>query len=781
MTNNERKHQLSRIIKRDGRVVVFDRRKIVGAIVKSVAETGEFEKKEAERLAGIVVTILHKANGKHIPTVEQAQDVVEQVLMAGGYYETAKAYILYRERRRLVREQEKALGVEDGLNMSVNALKAMASRYLAKDEKGEVIESPRQAIDRVARAVAKVEKRDKKKWEKKFAEMIASFKFVPAGCYFRGAGRKNGLLANCFVLPVEDDMEEIFEAVKWTALIHQAGGGTGYNFSKLRPKGDVVGGGGFASGPISFMRAFDAATAIVMLGGRHRGANMGILNVDHADIFDFITCKTQEGEISNFNISLGASDAFMQAVEKDRLWQLKNPRTGEVVQTVKARTIFDQAVALAWRTGDPGMIYLDEINRNNPVREALGPIEATNVCGEQPLHPFDVCNLGSINLAKFVREGDPSAAVRHAASRRAQDDKDNVMSILSLSTIKKRIDWEGLEETTKLAVRFLDDGIDASEYPILQIKEMAQKVRRIGLGVMGWADMLLKLGVKYDSDEAVRLAKKVMGTVQRAGWEASADLAKEKGEFPLWKESDHAKKHLVFNKKVKVRNVAVTTIAPTGTISMMADCSSGIEPVFALSFVKNVVDEGGLTYTNPLFEKALEEVWGRSKPERIPIILHAVSRQGSLAHVEGVPGWMKQTFRTAHDISPEWHIKMQAAFQQYTDNAVSKTVNFPVSATIDDIRRAYFLAWKKGCKGVTVYRDKSKETQVLASGADGEEGGKRKQIMQSQLRVKTLAQRREENKTNPHEANVCPECGGETTFSEGCVMCHNCGWSACSS
>ncbi|OGV97292.1 ribonucleoside-diphosphate reductase, adenosylcobalamin-dependent [Microgenomates group bacterium RBG_16_45_19] len=748
MTREPNKQRLTQIVKRDGRVVAFNQVKITQALMKAVKETGEFDGNEARRLTGIVVNIVTKTNHKQTPTVEQIQDVVEQVLMAGGHYDTAKAYILYREKRRIVRERERIMGVEDDLKMSVNALKAMASRYLAKDEKGEVIESPRQAIERVAQAVARVEKSQRQKWQAAFAEMMTTFKFVPAGCYFRGAGRKKGLLANCFVLPVEDKMEAIFEAVKWTALIHQAGGGTGYNFSQLRPRGDVVGSGGFASGPISFMKAFDAATAVVMQGGRHRGANMGILNVDHPDIFEFITCKTEEGAVANFNISLGASDAFMKAVTQDRPWQLKNPRTGQVVQTVKARTIFDQAVALAWRTGDPGMIYLDAINRHNPVIDALGPIEATNVCGEQPLHPFDVCNLGSINLAKFVVGG------------------------------SKRVDWQGLEATTKLAVRFLDDGIDASEYPIPQIKAMAQKVRRIGLGVMGWADMLLKLGVQYDSQGAVVLATKVMGAVQRAGWEASAALAREKGEFPLWAKSDYAKKHPVLAKKVKVRNVAVTTIAPTGTISMIADCSSGIEPVFALSYVKNVVDEAGLNYTHPLFEAALAELPGAKF--KAQAIIDQVMRGTPLKLISGVPQEMKQIFRTAYDITPEWHINMQAAFQRFTDNAVSKTINFPATATIDDIHRAYLLAWREGCKGITVYRDKSKERQILAA-PEITSIVPTRAVSQSQIRVRTLVERQEEElKLNPHQAKVCPECGGETTFAEGCVTCHACGWSACS-
>lgn len=732
----------------------FKAEKITAAIAKAGNATGEIDGREAERLTAIVVSLTRRVNEQKIPKVEEVQDFVEQVLMAASHYKTAKAYILYRKEQADLRSVRQVIGVKDDLGMSVNALKAMARRYLTHDERGQVTETPGEAVARVARAVAVAEKGNRKKWEKKFTEMLAGFKFVPAGCYFRGAGRKNGLLANCFVLPVEDDMEAIFDAVKWTALIHQAGGGTGYNFSKLRPKGDRVGGGGFSSGPVSFMKAYDAATEIVMLGGRHRGANMGILNADHPDIFEFITCKTQEGEIANFNISLGASDKFMEAVVKNRQWELVNPRTGETVQTIGARKIFDQAVALAWKTGDPGMIYLDTINRNNPLLKELGPIEATNVCGEQPLHPFDVCNLGSLNLAKFVVITDGDAPL---------------------------INWQGLEETVRLAVRFLDDGIDASEYPIRQIEEMAKKVRRIGLGIMGWADLLYLLGIKYDSREAVALAEKLMRFIQRRGWEESARLAKEKGEFPLWKKSGFAKKHPVLgigkNKKgVKVRNIAITTIAPTGTISMLADCSSGIEPVFALAYVKNVVDQQGLTYTNKYFEQALEQLYGNGKGEEKEKILRELAEKSSLAAVEGIPERLKAVYRTAHEIAPEWHVAMQQAFQKYTDNAVSKTVNFPESATIEDIEKAYLLAWKSGCKGITIYRDKSREVQILKT----EKTKDNQEVkIQSKLMIEPLALRVNGGQAEERKERMCPECGGSMYFAEGCATCHQCGYSRC--
>lgn len=743
-----------RITKRDGKVVAFDAGKITHAILAAAEATSEFGEPEAERLTGIVVSILAKANGKSVPSVEQVQDIVEQVLMAASHYQTAKAYILYRERRAGLRAARQVIGVEDDLGMSVNALKAMASRYLTRDERGNVIETPRQAVERVARAVAVVEKRERKRWERAFTEMIASMKFIPAGCYFRGAGRKRGLLANCFVLPVEDDMGAIFDAVRWTALIHQAGGGTGYNFSRLRPKGDRVAGGGFASGPVSFMKAFDAATEIVMLGGRHRGANMGILNADHPDIFEFIACKTHEGEIANFNISVGATDRFMEAVHADRDWKLVNPRTGALVQSLGARKIFDQAVALAWKTGDPGMIYLDRINRNNPLMQALGPIEATNVCGEQPLHPFDVCNLGSLNLARFVVSGGNGKA-------------------------KLRVGWEALERTTRLAVRFLDDGIDASEYPIPQIAKMAHDVRRIGLGVMGWAELLLRLRIRYDSEAAVRLAARIMKFIQEVGWDESARLAREKGVFRLWKESRFVKRHPVLGARgARVRNVAITTIAPTGTISMLADTSSGIEPIYALAYVKNVVDQYGLTYTNTLFEQALREAWGESERQQVEVTLTEVSKSGSVAHLAGVPAWIKEVFRTAHDISPEWHVRMQAAFQQYTDNAVSKTINFPESATIEDIERAYFLAWETNCKGITIYRDRSKQIQILAT---EQKGVREKEVrIQSKLAVLPLAVREQVGGIpGKRDEEACPECGGTMYFAEGCSTCTQCGYSKC--
>jgi ribonucleoside-diphosphate reductase alpha chain len=752
---NSKSKMITTIQKRDGRNVAFNPNKVTQAMYRALMATHEVdgEKKslaEAGRLTPIAIDLFARTVDGHPLHVETMQDVVEQVLMAAGHYKTAKAYILYRAQHKQARKVKEIIGVEDDLGLSLNQLKVMERRYLRHDEEGKVTESPRQLFERVARAIAANEKRERKSWEKQFLAMLTALEFVPGGAYLRSAGFERGMLANCFVLPVEDSMEGIFNAVKWMALVHQKGGGTGFNFSKLRPKGDyVTTSGGFSSGPISFMKVFDAATRQVMQGGFRKGANMGILNVNHPDIFNFISCKTEEHEVNNFNISVGASDIFMKAVDKNKEFDLVNQRTGEVVQTVSARALFDQIVTLAWRTGDPGMIYLDAINRTNPVIKTLGPMTATNPCGEQPLHPFDVCNLGSINLAKFVK-----------ASRLQSTDYGKKTVDL--------IDWRRLEEVTRLAVRFLDNGVDVSIYPIPQIANMAKANRRIGLGIMGWADMLYQLGIAYNSPLAYRLAQRVMQHINEAAHGESEKLAKEKGVFPNWKGSTYQKQGR------KQRNVALTTIAPTGTISMVADCSSGIEPIFALSFVKNVVDEQGLIYVNPYFRQAVEQaVKDEAKRQEI---LDQVAKSGSCQNVSGIPKRVKEIFVTAHDISWEDHVRMQAAFQKHTDNAVSKTINFPNSTTIDEVGQAYLLAWKLGCKGITIYRDGSKSVQILSS--HEQEEASAQPVIQSKVQIKPLRQRIRENGLGKQE--VCPECGGLLQVSEGCSTCLECGYSKCS-
>ena len=766
---------ITKIQKRDGRVVEFDPQKITQAIYKAFIATGEMgdnEKSlsEAQRLTPIAIELFSRTVNGSPASVESMQDVVEQVLMAAGHYQTAKAYILYRAEHESEREVKSVIGVEDDLGLSLNQLKVFERRYLRHDAEGNVLETPRQLFTRVAQAIAENEKKNQKEWADKFLTIMTAFEFIPAGGYLRSAGIKKGMLANCFVLPVEDSLESIFDAVKWMSLVHQKGGGTGFNFSNLRPKGDyVLSSGGFSTGPISFMKVFDAATRQVMQGGYKQGANMGILNVNHPDILDVITCKTEEREVNNFNISVGITDNFMQAVKADKDFSLINPRTKEIVQQLSARSLFNQIVTLAWRTGDPGMIYLDAINRHNPVIDTLGSMIATNPCGEQPLHPFDVCNLGSINLSKFVKNNNES--------------KEKL-------PVTRLINWQRLEEVIRLAVRFLDNGVDVSIYPIPQIETMAKANRRIGLGVMGWADMLYQLEVAYNSKEALTLAGKIMKFIYSVSHHESEQLAEEKGVFANWKGSIYDKKG------IKQRNIAITTIAPTGTISMIADCSSGIEPVFALSYIKNVVDDQGLTYINPYFETALKQA---GLPEDIyQEVLETVARLGSCQSVNLLPKKIRNVFVTAHDLSWKDHVLMQAAFQDHTDNAVSKTINFPHDASIEEVEQAYLLAWELGCKGITIYRDGSKKTQILQSSQPNKETKQEtvQPIIQSKVKIKPLKQRMKENgiknnspeleKTKKNTKNyqlsseVCPECGSPLQMSEGCSMCLNCGFSKCS-
>jgi len=744
--------RINKILKRDGREVEFSRSKLAEAIWKAGFETKEFDENEAKRLAEITTALIEKSlKEKEVITVEKVQDFVEQVLMAADHYKTAKAYILYRAARSEERRVERIIGVKDDLNLTPNQLKVLRNRYLLKDEDGKVIETPSEMFRRVAKNLAIVEKASKrKKIEDEYYEVMSRLEFLPAGRTLNNAGTPQSQLANCFVLPVEDSMEGIFDAVKWMAMIHQRGGGTGFNFSKLRPKGDVVtkSAGGFATGPVSFMKVFDIATRQVMQGGKKRGANMGILNVDHPDILDFISAKSERGEIENFNISVGVTDDFMKAVDQDKDWHLRNQRTGEVVQIIRAKTLMGQLVSMAWRTGDPGLIFLDPINRNNPLLAKYGRIDATNPCGEQPLHPFDACNLGSINLAKFV--------------------------------VGKKVDFERLRHVVRTAVRMLDDVIDACKYPLPQITETVRANRRIGLGVMGWADMLYQLRTPYDSEEGIKLAKKVAKFIQDESWQMSSELASEKGTFPRWKESSFAKQGK------KVRNVAITTIAPTGSISMLSDASSGIEPVFALAYTKNVVEDNGLSYINKYFEAELAtSLWadGDSEHKVRDRIVREVAEAGSVAHISGIPEEVKSVYRTAHDISPEWHVKMQAAWQKYTDNAVSKTINFPNSATIDDVEAAYMMAWKSGCKGITIYRDGSKDVQILSVGSAIQQASQsaNQPMIQSKIKTETLKERGERLKVKPagKHLEVCPECGGKLAIEEGCAKCYGCGFSVC--
>ncbi|MEK6808333.1 MAG: adenosylcobalamin-dependent ribonucleoside-diphosphate reductase [Nanoarchaeota archaeon] len=660
------------IQKRNGLIVEFDKERIILAIYKASKSVGIDDIELVKSYSEDVVKKVEEKYPTAIPNVEDIQDIIEGDLIAKEQTKIAKAYILYRQKRTELRKTKQTLlnGLIDDSKLSLNGLLIAKERYLLRDEHRIIIETPLQLFRRVAKTSGGIEKRygEKKadEYEEKFYNIISTLKFLPAGRILANAGTKNRMMYSSFVIGVPDSMKGIFKALLEKALIQRLGGGIGFSFSRLRQRATPLQSYASASGPVAFIDLFDHASRLTVQKGKRLGANMGSLSIEHPDIIDFITAKDRLG-LESFNISVEVTDDFMEAVEKNKYYELKDPATKLPLKKIKAKQVFDILVFMAWKNADPGILFIDRINKDNPLTK-LGKIETTDPCGDQPLTPYDGCPIGAINLAKFVGTN-------------------------------KSINWNELSTTTKLSVRFLDNIIDASRFPLSAIEKTVLANRRIGIGVMGWADMLYQLKICYESEEGYELAEKVAKFLRDTVREESENLANERGVFPNFKNS-------IF--KTKQRNASLLAIAPTGSRSILAETSPGIEPHFALGYRRTVFGSIEISYLNQYFETSAKEE-GFFSEETMKV----VGEKGSIQNIDGVPQKIKKVFVTAHDISPEGHIRMQSSFQKYVDNAISKTINFPEDVTITDVEKAYFLAWKLGCKGITVYRDKSKENQII--------------------------------------------------------------------
>ena len=662
---------------------ISDRERIEGIIDQVI------ERMEPRSLPGMEDLVpAAKNKSLHLPSVIEIQSMVKEILSKEEKVEQKenqpKMTTMSKPKVKSSSDEKTTEKPASGTNLTKNAIHVLEKRYLKKDKTGKPVETPVELFRRVAQTIASADRiynpnADIQAREEEFFRTMTSLDFLPNSPTLMNAGRELGQLSACFVLPVGDSMEEIFDAVKYTALIHKSGGGTGFSFSRLRPHQDRVGStGGIASGPVSFIRAFDVATDVIKQGGMRRGANMGILSVDHPDILHFIDAKKDMVSLTNFNLSVAITQDFMEAVKAGSDYNLINPHNGEVFGKLNAKEVFNKIVDGAWQTGDPGIVFIDRINRDNPTPK-LGKIESTNPCGEQPLLPYESCNLGSINLARMLKTGK-----------------------------KVEIDWPKLAKTIHTAVHFLDNVIDMNKFPLPQIGERTRETRKIGLGVMGFADMLLQLGIAYNSEEGLKTGGDIMSFVNDESLKASQELAAVRGVFPAYEGSIYDKPN-----GIKVRNAARTTIAPTGTLSIIASCSGGIEPIFALSFTKNILDGAHLVEVNPHFEEAAKRGGFYSEE-----LMQKLADGEHLADIANIPDEIKRVYVTAHEITPEWHVKMQSAFQKSTDNAVSKTVNFAKTATRDDVANVYLMAYQEGLKGITIYRDGSREGQVLTTGKD---------------------------------------------------------------
>ncbi|MCX6817120.1 MAG: adenosylcobalamin-dependent ribonucleoside-diphosphate reductase [Candidatus Beckwithbacteria bacterium] len=714
--------------KRSGEIQVYVASKISHSIFRAQQNINKEDQIKASKIGQLVREELkQKFEKEKILGTDEIGDVVERVLIDQKLYDVARAFIIAREKQRQEAKAEKGLGVIDDIGLPYNSILVMKNKYLLKNE------TPKGCFKRVAKALAKAEKTEKKRafWEDKFLEIMSSLRFLPGGRTLANAGTTNNQLANCFVMPMPDSVEGIFESIKESSILKKNGGGVGFSFSHIRPKGDKVAGtSGKAAGPVAFMRIINEASEILQQAGGRRSGNMVILHITHPDILEFITCKEDEGQLNNINFSLGITDKFMVAVKKDRPWNLINPHTGTVANKVSARSIFELAASYAWKNGDPGMIFLDRINRDNPTPQA-GVLEAVNLCGEQPLLAYEACNLGSVNLARHVKV-DPTSPT----SRRIRG-----------------VDWSKLKETVEVGVRLLDNVVSICKYPLKKVEQVVRANRKIGLGVMGWADMLAKLNIPYNSQEALRLAGKLMKFIQETTWQVSESLGKEKGSFPNFETSIWPKRSFK-----SFRNATLITIAPTGSISMLANCSYGIEPHFANAFYKEALGGVRLPEIN-------KDLLAKLRTEGLDMsngLIDQISNNGTLQLIKEIPEKIKKIFLTAHELEFEDHIKMQAAWQKYTDNAVSKTINMRSDARIEDVVKAYILAWELGCKGITVYRDQSRKEQVLNVGYS-----KRLKINDERL-------------TRNQKSEKCPQCGTKMLKTEGCATCPNCAFSVCS-
>lgn len=712
------------VIKRNQTQEKFQTQKIEESIWTAARNVGGQDKNLAHRLATEAIEYLKTVykNRKEIHTSDIAS-AVEKVLVTNGHYITVKEYILSREHKRQEFQKFRELGVSDDIGkLSYNALFILKERYLWKDENGKTIETPKGMLNRVAKAVAKAEKTKalQKKWEKEFYDLMMSWEFLPGTRVLANAGKERQQMANCFVFDIEDSIDSIFKTLYESSITKKNGGGCGYNFSKIRPKGDLVAGeAGLACGPVQIMQMFDLPTSIFRQQGRYESGNMAILNADHPDIFEFITAKDKDGVLPKTNISIGITNKFMKAVKNDADWDLINPRTGEVVNTVKAKSILELAATYAHKTGDPGMIFLDEINDDNPTNKGLGPIMATNPCGEEPLYPYESCNLGYLNLPIFL-----------------ETDKKG----------KKKYNFDRLEKAARLATRFMDDVIDVSWFPVPEQNDtIKKKFRRIGIGIVGWADLLVDMEMSYNDPESLKLAEKIMKTIAFGCHDESMYLGAEKGPF------ENVKYSIWANKKRQPRNIMTNTLPPSSGNAVIFGTSYSLEPFFALAYHQNIL--GGVRIQN-VNEKLINML--KSEGIYVENLFERISENhGSIQHIKEIPERIRRLFLTAHDIHWKDHVKTQGAWQKYTDNAITKTINMSYDATVEDIKNAYILAWELGCKGITVYRDQTKQEQVF------------------EFSDKKPADRKLRAGDN------CPNCDEKLISSEGCIKCLSCSFSLC--